>query len=80
MMVTVVPVGNTKGIKLPKNLLKKLSIKDKIEMEEREDSIVLRPAKTSVRAGWKEAFAQMHERGEDVLEDIPDSANFDWEW
>lgn len=80
MLKAVVPVGNTKKLKLPKNLLKKLSIKEKIEMEDEEDSMVASLATTSVRAGWKEAFAHMHERGEDVLEDIPDSNSFDWEW
>lgn len=80
MLQRVVPVGNTKKLKLPKNLLKKLSTKEKIEMEDEEDSMVPSLATTSVRAGWKEAFSQMHKKGEDVLEDIPDSNNFDWEW
>jgi len=79
MLQGVLPVENTKKLKLPNNLLKKLSTKEKIEMDE-EDSMVLSLATNSVRAGWKEAFAHMHERGEDVLEDIPDSNNFDWEW
>ena len=79
MLKAVVPVGNTKKLKLPNNLLKKLSTKEKIEMDE-EDSMVLSLAINSVRAGWKEAFAQMHERGEDVLEDIPDSNLCEWEW
>ena len=77
MAITVVPVRNTKRIRLAKSLLKNIYIKDKVEVEEK---IMLKSFKTSIRAGWKEAFSQMHERGEDVLEDIPEPVNFDWEW
>jgi hypothetical protein len=80
MLQSVIPIGNSKGIRLSKIILDKLSIKDKVEMEVMEDAIVLRPVKTYPREGWKEAFCKMHERGEDELLETPLSENFDWEW
>lgn len=68
MLLSVVP----KGIRL--------SIKDKVEMEVIEDSVVLKPVKVLPREGWKEAFCKMHERAEDVLHEVPASENFDWKW
>ena len=80
MLLSVVPIGNSKGIRLSKHVLDRLSIKDKVEMEVIEDSVVLKPVKVLPREGWKEAFCKMHERAEDVLHEVPASENFDWEW
>lgn len=41
---------------------------------------MLKPIKTYPREGWKKAFSEMHERGEDVLCETPVAENFDWEW
>ena len=57
MLQSVIPIGNSKGIRLSKIILDKLSIKDKVEMEVMEDAIVLRPVKTYPREGWKEALS-----------------------
>ena len=33
MLVSVVPIGNSKGIRIPKSILKQLNIKEKVELE-----------------------------------------------
>ena len=80
MIVSVVSIGNSRGIRLPKMVLESLAIKDKVEMEVTETSIVLKPLQEAPRQGWQEAFAQMHLQGEDMLEDIPAGEDFEWEW
>ena len=80
MIVSVVSIGNSRGIRLPKMVLESLAIKDKVEMEVTETSIVLKPLQEAPRQGWQEAFAQMHLQGDDMLEDIPAGEDFEWEW
>jgi antitoxin MazE len=81
MILSIVPVGNSRGIRLPKSLLDQCHITDKVEVQISGEKITLRPVK-KVRDGWDEQMKLMHERGEDKLF-MPDSidANLkDWEW
>jgi antitoxin MazE len=82
MEIPVIKIGNSKGIRLPKSVLQQFSIEDRVEMEVHEKEIVLKPLKKRPRSGWREAFEQMHECGEDrnLLSDIEDSDQFEWEW
>jgi antitoxin MazE len=66
MKVKVIQVGNSKGLRLPKTVLKKYGITESIDMELRDDAIVLRPVKQA-RVGWEESFAVMHASGDDEL-------------
>ncbi len=66
MDISVIPIGNSKGIRLTKNVLDKYNIHDKIELILEEDRIVLKP-KSIARSGWEKAFKKMHENGDDAL-------------
>ena len=70
MRLSVVSIGNSKGIRIPKILLDKYKISDVVDVELRDDALVLRPVHKS-REGWEEAFRQMHQNGDDKLL-IPD--------
>ncbi|WP_428770156.1 AbrB/MazE/SpoVT family DNA-binding domain-containing protein [Treponema sp. HNW] len=80
MLVSLIPIGNSRGIRLPKIVLDRLSVKDKMEMEVTEKGIMLSPVKDPPRQGWARAFCDMHRNREDILEEIPDSGAFEWEW
>ena len=80
MLVSLVPIGNSRGIRLPKIILDGLSVKDKMEMEVTEKGIMLSPIKESPREGWVQAFCDMHRNGEYILEEMPDSGELEWEW
>lgn len=80
MLVPVVPIGNSRGIRFPKLVLDKFLVKDKMDMEVTEKGILLTPVKDIPRADWAEAFCSMHENKEDVLKKIPESGDFEWEW
>ena len=77
MKVSVIPIGNSKGIKLGKVLLEKYDIKDAVELILEKGFIILKPI-SSPRKGWDKAFKKMHENGddrllmEDIFEDIID--------
>ncbi|MBQ9631002.1 MAG: AbrB/MazE/SpoVT family DNA-binding domain-containing protein [Treponema sp.] len=80
MLVSVVPIGNSRGVRLPKIVLDKLFVENKMDMKVTENGILLTPVKSSPRSNWAEAFCKMHENKEDVLDAIPISENFDWVW
>ena len=82
MLVSVVKIGNSKGIRLPKNILEQCEITDKIELEVHDKEITLKSIKKNVRDGWGEKFKIMAENGDDKLQ-IDDSIEIDmknWEW
>ncbi len=70
MDVAVIPIGNSKGIRLSKTVLEKYNITDKVELILEKGYIILKP-KSEPRKGWEKAFQKMHENGEDQLL-IPD--------
>jgi len=80
MELSVINIGNSKGIRLSKTILEKYSISDKIELVLEKDYIILKP-KSEPRKGWEKAFKKMHERGDDTLlmDDVFEDENFD-EW
>ena len=66
MNVSVIPIGNSKGIRLEKALLEKYDIKDAVELILEKEYIILKPI-SSPRTGWDKAFKTMHENGDDRL-------------
>lgn len=80
MEVSVINIGNSKGIRLPKAILEEYHISDTLEMILEKGRIILKP-KTLPRKGWAKAFQQMHADGDDVLmiHDIFDEETFE-EW
>jgi antitoxin MazE len=82
MLVSVVQIGNSKGIRLPKSILEQCDITDKVELEVHDKEITLKSIKKKIRDGWSEKFKSMTENGDDKLA-IDDSIDIDmknWEW
>jgi len=82
MLASVVQIGNARGIKLPKTILRKLNIEDEVEMAIHNDELIIKSAERKPRQGWSEAFAKMSEAQADklLLPDNIDSTAFDWVW
>ena len=80
MNISVIPIGNSKGIRLGKALLEKYNIKDAVELILEKGYIIIKPT-SSPRKGWEKAFKKMHEIGDDksLMADVFDDENFD-EW
>jgi antitoxin MazE len=64
MDISLISIGNSKGIRLSKTVLEKYHIQDTMELILEKDYIILKP-KTSSRKGWEKAFKKMHENGDD---------------
>lgn len=71
MKVKIVPIGNSRGIRIPKPMLEQCAIEDAVELRSDGKRIVLTPVKRKPRQGWEAAAAAAHQAGEDKLL-IPD--------
>lgn len=80
MEISVIQIGNSKGFRLPKTILERYQITDKVEMILEKGQIILRPI-SEPRKGWDKAFKKMHREEEDQLffNDVFEDENFD-EW
>lgn len=76
MKVSLIPIGNSKGIKLGKALLKKYDINDAVELILEKGCLIIKPI-SSPRKDWDKAFKKMHENGDDrlLLPDIFEDIN-----
>lgn len=85
MRTSVVRVGNSRGIRIPKPVLEQCNIGDDVDLSVDGRRIVLRAIpgrKKKPREGWTEALRKMHEVGDDrlLLPENIDSDMVDWEW
>jgi antitoxin MazE len=80
MDLSVIPIGNSKGIRLSKTLLEKYNITDKVELILENDFIILK-AKSEPRIGWENSFKKMHENEDDrlLINDVFEDENLE-EW
>ncbi len=80
MEISLISIGNSKGIRLSKTLIEKYNLKDTIELVLEKSYIILK-SKTSPRKGWEKSFKKMHENGDDnlIIPDIFEDEKMD-EW
>lgn len=79
MKASVVRIGNSRGIRLPKPVLEQCGIENEVEIEVEGNRLIITPA-TVPRAGWSEAFGESG--GEDALRETPapEWDESEWEW
>ncbi|KOH46357.1 AbrB/MazE/SpoVT family DNA-binding domain-containing protein [Sunxiuqinia dokdonensis] len=80
MEVSVIKIGNSKGIRLSKTMIDKYNIKDSVNLILEEDQIIIKPLSKS-RKGWEKAFREMAEAGDDrlLIDDVFEDENLE-EW
>ena len=82
MESNIIQIGNSRGVILPSELLRRLnlSLKSPVDISLDGSHIIIKP---QPRQGWSEAARQCHEAGDDALL-IPDTADEkemeDWTW
>ena len=60
----VVPIGNSRGVRLPKAVLDRYAIREAVLVEEREEGLLLR-SKEDKRLSWEETYREMAQERED---------------
>jgi antitoxin MazE len=80
MEVSIIKIGNSKGLRLSKQIIEQYQITDKVELTLEQDKIIIRPI-DEPRKGWDMAFKMMSEKGDDnsLIDDVFDDEDLD-EW
>ena len=80
MLTKIIPIGNSKGLRLNKAILEKYDIHESVELVLKESHIEIRPL-TNSREGWGEQFKKMHTNGDDrlIMDDVFEDEQFE-EW
>ena len=84
MKTAIVRTGNSRGIRIPEALLEQCRLHDEVELEVRDDGLLIRRA-AKPRSGWDDAFRRMRQKNDDALTDEGSSAatrwdTTEWEW
>ena len=66
MKISVIQIGNSKGIRLTKTIIEKYNITDTLELILEKGYMILKP-KQEPRKGWEKSFKKMHKNGDDKL-------------
>jgi len=84
MPTKIVPIGNSRGIRIPEAMLEHCGFGEEVDLQAKNGALILRPV-DAPRAGWAEAFTQMGKTGGDrpAHEAAPSATAFDageWKW
>jgi antitoxin MazE len=59
MKAKIIKIGNSKGIRLPNELIKTYNLEQEVTIELREDCIILKPVEVDPRASWEALYKKM---------------------
>ena len=85
MIIRIVKIGNSQGIRIPKILLEQSGLTKEVELEVQDNKIIISPI-NDIRTGWDEAFRIMAENNDDHLldeENLINQSSWDteeWDW
>ncbi len=78
MKASIVRIGNSQGIRIPKSVLEQTRLGGEVELEVRDRQIVIRPPENP-RQGWAQKFRVMAEKGDDRLLDAEAVVQTTWD-
>jgi antitoxin MazE len=81
MKASIIKIGNSHGVRIPKPLLDQCGFGSEVELEVQNHSLVLSPIK-QMRKDWESAFKKMAQNKDDQLIETTstDWENGEWEW
>ena len=79
MELTITRIGNSRGIRIPKAILKQCGFTDTAQVVIKNSQLILSPSK--VRVGWNEQFAKLNTADSEVITDMNNEWDEDeWQW
>jgi antitoxin MazE len=80
MEISVIKIGNSKGIRFSKTIIERYNIRDTVDLILEKGQIIIKPL-SNPRKGWEKAFKEMHASGDDklIMLDIFEDENLE-EW
>lgn len=85
-MTTLIKIGNSKGVRIPKTLIEQAGLADReLEFAVLADGLLIKPIRNQPRQGWKQRIREALEtHAEEMADaewlDAPLTAADDWEW
>ncbi|MBI2440320.1 MAG: AbrB/MazE/SpoVT family DNA-binding domain-containing protein [Lentisphaerae bacterium] len=83
MKTTLISIGNSRGVRIPKPFIEQCALTEQVEMDVQDSMIVIHSPRKP-RAGWRVAFGEMARMGDDKLLDPHlGSTRWDdeeWQW
>jgi len=81
MKASIITIGNSRGLRLPKPILEQCGFENEVEIEVRNNELIIRRARQP-RHDWEESFKAMAEKGDDLLMEFPEGRwdEEEWEW
>jgi antitoxin MazE len=81
MKASIIQIGNSQGLRIPKPILKQCGFNGEVELEVQDKKLVIKST-THARQNWAKAFKAMAQNGDDnLLEPIATKWDEDeWEW
>ena len=84
MIVKLIQIGTSKGVRLPSHIIKKYAFEGEMELIEDESGIKIKPI-SKVRLGWENAIVDANNSGEDddfsdFISVSNDFDSSDWHW
>ncbi len=82
MKATIVPIGNSKGIRIPKPILEQCHMEKDVVLEVKGNAVIIKPVREEPRKNWELAFKEMKGNKDDrlIIDDKIDLDMGDWEW
>jgi antitoxin MazE len=82
MLSNIIQIGNSKGIRIPKELLKHAHLEDAIYIIPVDEGLLIKPS-ANMRVGWEKAFAKNIEDNDMSFvnsRNLSSWENEEWEW
>jgi len=82
VLLQIVKVGNSKGLRIPKNILEQYHIEEEVELSPTKNGLLIKPVKSKARAGWSKKFKEMAANRDDklLMGDFGNSDDKEWQW
>lgn len=82
MKASLVKIGNSQGVRIPKPIIEQCGFTNEVEFEVRNRELVIKSLRQP-RQGWESAFKAMAANGDDTLLASSVNSKWDeeeWEW
>ena len=81
MKASIIQIGNSQGLRIPKPILEQCGLKGEVELEVHNNEIIIKRT-THSRQNWGKAFKAMAENKDDRLIESPQNRwdKEEWEW
>ena len=81
MKVSIIQIGNSQGLRIPKPIIQQCGFGNEVELEVHDRQLTIKPA-AEIRNNWDMAFKVMAANDDDQLIDFPREQwdEEEWEW